>query len=323
MNAILQRVLWTVLIILNLTHCQREVPINGQHHATGGVTAASFSQDTRYAIVASTQHAIGFWDIVQHALLYQWHNDKNKKAPIVATDIDHDNHHAITVDAHSIAVWNAKTGHSLAFWQSKPSIRDAALEPYGHFILLGLSDGTAHYIETLSGHLTRLFRQSKAINSVSISDDGRFALTGSDDGTAKLWNIQTGRVVREWQHKKPVIKVLFSPQRRFVLTAARQDHVYLWDFASGQLRKKINTSPITLTAAAFSHDNRWLVFGQLPQQLQLWDLSNLRRQKVWTLPKGKFWQPTATVVYALAFDAQNQTVYSEDSTGYGYQWSVL
>jgi len=65
-----------------------------------------------------------------------------------------------------------------------------------------------------------------------------------------------------------------------------------------------------------------LATGTMPQMLRLWDVQQGVQIKKWRLPKHRFWKPTASIVYAIAFGKDSQTLITEDSSGHENLWEI-
>lgn len=311
-----------ILFCFLLTACgSGDNPKVSQHHAREGVTAAALSQDGRYALVASVNHNAGLWDIQDNELLYQWHHGKTPPN-IIAVAISADGDYALTAEQKNIVLWNISTGKSEAFWATPAKILSISLGPRGNTALIGMVNNTAEWIDLRDGQTLGTLYHEGNVNSVALSADGKFAVTGSDDKLAKYWDLRAGKVIHRWKHKKQVHSVAISPGNRFVYTGASLANHRIWKTDDGKLHVKLNVYPMTVTSARFSKDERWLALGELQQQMTLWDLENKVLHQQWQLPRGRFWKPTSTFIYALAFSPDLATLYTEDSLGYGNQWSI-
>lgn len=297
-------------------------PHKAQLHAKGGVNTASLSQDGRYSLVASVNHQMGLWDNSKQSLKYTWKHGRSSGADIVAVAINPKGTKALTAERDNVVLWDIKTGKGLQFWSMPQQIIAVALSANERYALIGFRSGDAEYIDLENGQTVRRFPHTDRVNTVSLSNDGKYALTGGNDKVAKLWDIKSGKLLFTWPHKKRVKAVVISPKNNYALTAASQDSVKLWDLRTGQLIRKLNFSPMTVSAARFSPSEKYIAVGSIPQTLNVWDVRTGEHVIERTLPKASYWKPTSTIIYAVGFTPDEKGVNTEDSRGYRYQWKM-
>lgn len=291
-------------------------------HADGGVNAAALSADGHYAVVASTNHEAGLWDVDQGKLLFSWQHKKQQQPDIIAVSISPEGNYAVTAEKRNFVLWNTSTGKGEQFWSTKHDILAIDLGSNGRKVLIGMKNNTAELVDIQNGQTLATMQHDENINSVALSRDGRYALTGSDDKTAKLWDLIEEKKLYSWPHDKKVMTVALSPNNRYALTSASQDTQKIWDINSGRLVHSLSQAPLTITSARFSETEHRLALGVLPRNLQLWDIEQGKEIQQWRLARSNVWKPTATVIFAVAFTDNAEELVTEDSRGIGARWQI-
>jgi WD40 repeat protein len=302
-----------VILISFLTSCSTP-PQKQTSIAKKGVNALAISDDNKFAIVASTNHEVGVWDINKNKLLYTWKHGKNKSPNILAISISHNNLFAVTAEKNNLVWWNLRNGKPLRFLANKVDIQAIALSADGQRLLIGQNDAKAIYIDLSSGQKLKEFSQYETINTVALSNDGNYAITGGDDKLAILWDLNTNKPLYQWQHKKRVRFSTFSKDSHYALTSAPQSEVNIWKIDSGMRLSQIAHKRISITGATFSKDSRFYAIGTLPNQIQLRQTNSSKKIQSWTIAKKKKWKPTSTFIYAISFINEN-TLLTGDSQG--------
>lgn len=99
-----------------------------------------------------------------------------------------------------------------------------------------------------------------AVISVAISPDSNYIATGSRDRSVKVWSLKSGTEIRSFLGlPTSPHTVAFSSDGKNLLAAAYETLV-VWEVETGKLIYQITTKE-RLTAAAFSPDQRFIVYG--------------------------------------------------------------
>ncbi|TCI04549.1 hypothetical protein EZV61_00795 [Corallincola luteus] len=307
-----------------ISGCQRsESPVEQFEHAVGGAYTAALSEDGRYAIVSSNQHAISLWDIQRNALKYVWRHEGEDNL-VLAADIADDNSFAVTADVNRFAIWNISTGESVGFWQIRDSsIRDVAISKGGRYVLIGKSSGVVVHVDIDTGRRIEFLGHQTKINSVDLSPNGRYALSGSNDYVAYLWDTQTGQAVYRFVHDSRVSMVALDHQGRYAFTADSKRGSRIWDLKTGKeiSQLKFAQRQNIFSAVRFSDDGKYLATGSPSRVLALWDVSSGKRLQKWYVTPRKDTRPQSAVVYAVAFQDAN-TLITESSSGFAEFWPI-
>ena len=117
--------------------------------------------------------------------------------------------------------------------------------------------------------------------------------------------------------------VFFNDGKRF-LTGCSYDYLRLFDTKSGKLEKTLNTPRISIKSYKFIDKSQQLVWGVMPQTLQLWDIdhSSAFKAQQWTLPKPSDWRPTASLVLSISQIKGKNTLVTIDTRGYVSFWKI-
>ena len=85
---------------------------------------------------------------------------------------------------------------------------------------------------------------------------------------------------------------------------------------------RVGNAYYNILTAEFNRDNSMILIGAPPRTMYLWNLNTGIIQKVWHVPKQATWKPTASLIYAVAFSADEKYAYCESSDGTGYKWKI-
>lgn len=294
-----------------------EVAVNGIHGGT-------LSDDGKYTIIGSVQHGGSLWRLSDGERLFNWNHGENELSVVISADIEPSNNWALTAEAHTIVLWDMNTGSAARFWTAPGEVLDADLANGGRYALLGQADHSAVIFNVIKGGIVRSFKHEGRVRSVDLSRDGRLAITGSEDQTAVVWRVDSGKKLMTMQHQEDVQQVALSPDGRFAFTSAKYDRAEIWDITTGKTLKSIPLSKerikrgLEITSARFSDDGQNLLLGYSNQNVELWEVENVRRLRTWKLTKRHTWQPTGVSVIDLAFSSQANRYYAIGSSGFVY-----
>ncbi len=321
-----------------ISSCDKPIPAEASwQHAAVGTLSASLSDDGRFSLISSVNHGIGYWDLENNALKFQWKHNDNPDEMIIASDISPDGSRAITADNRNFVIWNTNTGKAYGYWQAPDLIRSVALANKGQTLLLGLHNGLAIHlnIETgrrieFSGHQVRTatslpgVENFASIASADLSANGLWALTGGHDYRAILWNTQTGQPRYIFEHKTRVTQAVLSKSGQFAFTSGTRGNAIIWNLKTGQQHTKLALKPreYVISAARFSSNDQWLATGAPGRDISLWDVKTGKLLKRWKAKTRNQWKPSGAIIYAVAFDASDEYLFTEASSGYGQKWRI-
>lgn len=319
-------IILTCLIFIFFSACQSgdESVAEAQHSAIGTLDA-TISRDSKYAIVSSVNHGVGYWDLSENSLLFNWKHSDKQEDGIIATNISADSSRAITADSRNFSIWNTTSGKAYGYWRAPARIRAVAISNKGRFVLLGLEDGRAIHIDMNTGRrLEFTGHREEAVASVDLSANGLWAFTGGADYRAILWNTKTGKPKRLFEHTTRVTKLLLSTSGQQAFTTGTRGNAFIWDLTTGvqTARLALDQREYIIVSARFSHDDQLLVTGAPGRDISLWDTKSGERLSQWRARTRNQWKPSGAIVYAVGFSLDDQFIFSESSAGFGEKWST-
>lgn len=301
------------------------IPNNAVRHATDSAYAANISHDGQYSLVSSIHHGLSLWENPSNAVKYHWSHHDNHDNLVLITSISPNNSHAISADLHNFVLWDIQSGQSAAYINiHQARIRDVALSNHGKQILIGMSDGKALLIDTMTGRRLEFIGHQEKVNSVDISDNGQWALTGSNDYSAFLWDTKSAQIVHRFNHPSRVTKVVFDHGRRYLFTADSRQQAQVWDILSGKpiSRLRHGWRQFIVTAARFSQNGQYLVTGSPTRRLVLWDVATGKPIQTWTVAAKSDRRSPSSVIHSVAFINNDSQILTESSSGLAEVWDI-
>jgi WD40 repeat protein len=282
--------------------------------APEGLFSAALSK--QYALIGTSKSNAELWQLKSKKLLHSWqHTDENNG--IIALDISDNEQYAVTAERNSIAWWRISDGKLLTIW-SLPGITHVSLSAAGDFALIGLQD-KAIYFALQYGKTLYAFPHQDIITATALSANGKYALTGSNDGEAKLWGLSTGELAHSWKNSTKLSIVTLSADGKYALTNAALGLTQIWNTKKGKTPKQIGPKLMTLTAAKFSNNGKYLITARTAQRIDLWRVKTGKNIKYWRLITGEEW-PSAATILALSLTSNEKKYYSITSKGVLQRW---
>ena len=282
--------------------------------APEGLFSAALSK--QYALLGTSKSHAELWQLKPKKLLHTWqHTDENNG--IIALDISENEQFAITAERGSIAWWRISDGKLLTIW-SLPGITHVSLNAAGDFALIGLQD-KAIYFSLQYGKTLYAFPHQDVITATALSANGKYALTGSKDGEAKLWELSAGELTHSWKNPTKLSVAALSADGKYALTNAALGLTQIWNTQKGKVSTQIGPKLMTLTAAKFSKNGKYLISARTAQRIDLWRVRTGKNVKYWRLTTGEEW-PSAATILALSFTSNEKKFYSVSSKGILQRW---
>jgi WD40 repeat protein len=188
----------------------------------------------------------------------------------------------------NVKLWDVVSGRlSLTIKGHDGEVRSVAFSPNGQLLASGSKDKTVKLWEVRSGRLLRtLSGHTGGVTSVAFSPNGQWLASGSSDKTVKLWEVESGQESYTIKGVWSVDSVAFSPDGR-LLAFTELGAVKLCDISGKRVLHtlRVDSEFTSVTSVAFSPDGRWLANGcggllEKHKKIILWDVSNLRKQRV-------------------------------------------
>jgi WD40 repeat protein len=189
-----------------------------------------------------------------------------------------------------------------------------AYSPDGKVLASGAA-GTVTLRETTTGTVLRHLNGTNFNTEVlALAPDGRTVAAAAildetpDSAYAiGLWDVTSGRLLRQLSGPRArVLRAAFVAEGRTL--AAVDDHggVCLWDAGTGMETRQFPTvEKQTVCSPALSADGRWLAFGKLDREVEVWDLDTGR-------PHGRHPSPQLmSSGQALAFSPDGTVLFGQ------------
>ena len=175
-----------------------------------------------------------------------------------------------------------------------------ALSPDGKTVIVGRTDGTAQFLDRVSGQprgeLIRHIQDTdiaapgqedraehipygdivrrRSVHAVAFSPDGKSVATGGGDGCIRLWNVGTGRPIGPIMGMSSQIRsVAFSPDGKLLLARDGDLKARLWNVADRDSLPQPDIFEIPLWDAFFSLDGRLIITLTQEGIVRLWDMT--------------------------------------------------
>jgi len=203
----------------------------------GPIKAISISRDGQYALTASFDYSIIYWEL------------SGREGKILHRMIGHDNavNDVAFVPGTTQAVSVSDDG-SLGIWELASGDLIARIPSTDHKVL-----------------------------DVAVSPDGTLAVAARWDGTARLYDLATQREVAILKaHRGNVNAAIFSSDGKRIYTAAHDGEIIEWDVASATMRRRIYSHGWGINALTLMDDDR-LVFGALDGTMGVVSISKAQR----------------------------------------------
>lgn len=245
------------------------------------VSGVCISEDGRWALSASDDCMICFWDLSRGTLVRTLDAHTHRIAGIAMTP---DARLAVSgSDDFTLRVWDLKNGKCIKTLPLQGKLfsvgitadgRRAVSSSSGSDNFLGV-DGTV--IQLWDLETSRMLRQfeghENAAKPVTISADGRYVISGSDDHTVRVWDAHSGECLRILEgHEHYVSCVATNHDGSRVLSGSWDRTVRLWDVQRGRCTGVMTAHVGILTSVYLSRDGRYALSGSWDGTVRLWDL---------------------------------------------------
>ncbi len=214
----------------------------------------SFSNDGRYAGLASSLSSASLWDL---------ETGERTRLPaggfVVHTVVSPDSRWILTSDRMNgeATLLDLATTRSVATLQGHTGGHySVAFHPNSAIVLTASADNTARLWRVPSGEQIAVLQgHTDKVYHAEFSPAGDYIVTASKDGTARVWETETGALATTLiGHTDEVRHASFSPDGRNIITSSRDDTSILWDVDTGAKLGTYAGHRGDVTHAAFSPD---------------------------------------------------------------------
>lgn len=313
-------ILWLMLssITLGLVGCS-DKPEKSWEQATRGLYTADLATNG-YSLVGSILHGGSLWRLKDGERIYNWNLSQGTYTNLVEVALSSDGKFGATADDRRIVLWSTRTGKSIGFWNTPADILSVAVSDHGLFILIGMKNFTAIYIDVRQGGILSTVNHQDSVRSVAISADGKIGLTGSDDKTAKLWRLNDGHLLRSWDHDNLVNHVSLSRKAKWALTSGQHSKANIWNVKKNKSVMTIGGRSASISASSFSSNEKQFVVGNTAREIDLWDIKSKKKIGHWVAPKRSMWKPAGARILAVALSQQKGRVLATASNGVSFEF---
>ncbi|MCG8312332.1 MAG: hypothetical protein MI976_03870 [Pseudomonadales bacterium] len=288
--------------------------------AQGAYTIA-LSRGAQFAAVGSILHGGSLWRLVDGERLYNWNHAQGTKSEIIAAAFSPNLSHALTADKKRMVLWNLKSGKPEGFWEARGGALAVALSSDARFLLVGQENYSALYIDTATGSIISTLAHDGDVNTVAISDNGRIGVTGSEDGNVRIWDLLNRKVLHTFKIGDDVSVVAVSNDGRLAFGSLYYGKGHIWDVKSGKEVSEVGFNRVTLSAARFSSDKKWLLTGDTVRRVMLWEVQSGKQTESWAAKPPSFHPPSGLVISDVAFGKNpTQSAYAAFSNGSVMYW---
>jgi WD40 repeat protein/class 3 adenylate cyclase len=282
------------------------------------VSPVTFSPDGHYIATASRDDTARIWDVATGQELRRFSSDTD----IVFVAFSPNGQYLLTMSGTIAQLWEIQTGQEIRRFAGHTNwVVWGEFSPDGQYLLTGSNDKTARLWQIATGQELRQFiGHTGGVWTVGFSPDGRFVATGSDDRTARLWEVSPETEPRRISTlgsgnilNASTLPAALSPDGHYLVHGFDKDGkaAAVWNTQTGSqryLRFESKVILYTVSAYAFSFDNRYLLGGGDDGVVWLWDAQTGETLHQFTGHKG----PVRTVIFSS--DGRLLLTGSEDET---------
>lgn len=296
-----------ILITLLLAGCEAKKSDSALQMATQGLISGSLSDASEYAVIGSLQHGGSLWHISDAERKYNWNHRAGEFSSLRAVGISANGKVAVTAVNADLVVWSTDTGQAMNYWRAPDRVMSIAVDPEGHFAILGLQNNLAVYFDIRQGLTVYEFEHEAEVFGVSLSNNGELAMTGSDDRTARVWRLSDGALLHKFEHGNQVKTVALSDDGKLGFSTAQREDAVIWDLQSGNAKATLNFRYQNYTAARFAKDNSTLLVGTFRGLLYLVNTSDGSKLATWSAKPQRLLGPTtSSAILDVAFNGSNK-----------------
>ena len=263
---------------------ERTQLLKGHTHGIGGITAISFSPDSRHLLSGGFDNVVRLWEVASGKTLKEF---KDVDTAPTSVAFSPDGKTALfTGKFYTLSLYDLSSGRQIqSIKQKKIRIVSGAFSPDGKQLLSDDGDGSIVILDRATGQEIRKIKAfTRALNSSVFSPDGRYILAGGGDdiigtendvaGVVRLWDRATGRKLHELKgHRWFVESVAYSPDGKLALSGGSDASVRLWSLVTGKQQSAFIGHASGVTSLSFFPDGRHAASGGEDGTVRVWDVA--------------------------------------------------
>ena len=263
----------------------------------GPVKGVAVSPDGRFALTASFDYSVGFWDLASGDLI-RWLEGHEAAANAVA--FLPDGRRAISAgDDFDLILWDLETGQALRRLEGhKGKLIAVTVSPDGRLAASSGWDGLVGLWPLDEPGPVRWIDGHKAnVNDAKFTADGRTLYTASYDGTIRRWEVATGDLDRVLvEHGFGVNHLVLNEEEGWLAYGAVDGAIRAIDLATGEELADLTADRRPILALADSPDQGDLAVGDGEGYIMVVDTAD------WSIARD-FRAAVRGPIWALAYAA--------------------
>ncbi|MEK7484006.1 MAG: WD40 repeat domain-containing protein [Planctomycetota bacterium] len=199
------------------------------------ITSVSFSPQSRYVTVLSTDQKVKLWDTRRSAWITQF---SSRLPQIYASIYSPDQTRLVLEGKNLMEIWQIPNGELQTRIAAHTGyINSCQFSPDGTLLVTAGDDGSAKLWKSETGELSAILEgHKKWIYSAQFSSEGSSLVTAGYDGTVRFWNGKTGQAMGSLSgHHLGATRAMFSPDGRYVLSEDGNNQLWLWTLKSSKV----------------------------------------------------------------------------------------
>ena len=173
------------------------------------------------------------------------------------------------------------------------------------YLLIGDSNGTIHYFNSMIKSKTVLKRHNDTITDISFSINDNKFVTSSDDKTSKIFDFNTGNEdIIFTEHLSDVKTCEWNPYRNIVASGGKDQMIKLWDPSSGEVIETLHPHKNSINRLRFNKNGNWLLSASKDHLLKIIDIRTMKELQTFkghdTEVNTMVWHPVYEEIFCSA-----------------------
>ena len=166
--------------------------------------------------------------------------------------------------ANNLVVYDVIQGTTVGTIKDHMGAYRLAFSPDNKYLAYGNYKKNIYIVEFSTRNVIKSIDTGFAgfINSIVFSPDNRLIAASSVDKTIKIWNFETGKPQKTLVgHKGQVVNIVFSPDSKYIYSGSYDKKIIIWDANTGRAMKDLEINIDSVFAVSFSKDGRYIAAG--------------------------------------------------------------